>query len=318
MPDFNVTRHRFEPGEFPAERGLDLTASSGVPALFGASSYVSLFELWHHHARGVAFKERTLDQMSAGTFLEAGIAAWASQELGEPLQKVRQYYRAPDLRIGASPDYRTTRRRRPVEIKYCVHWTAWRDRWDEGRQCPLEYQIQVHTQSALMGADCGYVFVLFGADLRRFDVPFSPDVWKATVDHAAAFWQSVADGTVPDADGADPEDVFWAFARSRIANPIDLTGDNAVPGILLDWQEAEVEAKAIKAALKPVEERAKAAKAKLLGRIGDHDGAIVGKTIVAAPTVERGEYVAKATAYRSLKIEKARAASKTPALEVAQ
>ncbi|MFO0271521.1 MAG: YqaJ viral recombinase family protein [Gemmatimonadota bacterium] len=319
MPDLRIERINLaKDGSFPLERAMDLTASSGIPALYGVSSYTSRFEWWHHFARGIAFKERDTDAMSAGKYLEAGIAAYAADRLGEPVQKVRQYYRAPDLRIGATPDYRTAKGHRPLEIKFCAHWTSWRDRWAEGNECPLEYQLQTITQMGLMGCrTAGHVAVLFGAEITIFDVPWSDEVWTSIVEHAAEFWRSIDENRPPDPDEAEPEDVFWAFARSRLSNPIDLSGDNEVPGIVARLAEVDAAAKVAKATLKPIEEEQKALKAKLLGRIGDHDGGTLPGLVIAAPTIERAEYVAKATAYRQIKVIDENAKAKGRAKEAA-
>lgn len=273
----------------------DLT-STDVAALFGLSPYKTHFELWHEkrHAERVTIADN--DRMRWGRRLEAVVATGIAEDQGWAVRPMKEYVRLPDLRLGASFDFRIQASRpsiqQPIdawnpaqhdtandallEIK-TVDFLRFRDGWtieDEFIEAPAHIELQVQHQMLVSGLRRAYIGVMIGGNrievlTREADV----DVHAGILARAAEFWQTVADGRAP--DPVMPDDADALIRMNQFAEPgklADLRGDASIATLLQDYARLGNEAKTI-------EDDRKVIKAELLQRLGDAEKAItdVGK-----------------------------------------
>jgi predicted phage-related endonuclease len=87
-----------------ALRKPDVTASV-VASLFGCHPYVSALKLYLAHS-GVEFDEADNRVFRRGRLMEPTVALAVSEERPDwRIEKCDSYYRDPDLRLGATPDF---------------------------------------------------------------------------------------------------------------------------------------------------------------------------------------------------------------------
>jgi putative phage-type endonuclease len=145
---------------------------SDVAALFGLSPYSSRWQLWMEKAGKLPPEDISGNKaVQAGTFLESGIANWASHRWSMDLGKVSDYYTVDDCPgMGASFDY-ITAGGAPVEIKWSARGYGWHYNGEEIDDEP-----------------------------RRMKVPRNDNIIDAIKNQITLFWQSIADGTEPEPD----------------------------------------------------------------------------------------------------------------------
>jgi predicted phage-related endonuclease len=226
-----------------AMRQRDVTASV-AGALLGVHEYQTAYGLWALKAARIAEDPEENPAMRRGRLLEDD----ALQILAEdhptwtvtPANDV--YHRAPELRLGATPDAFVTIPSRPgrglLQVKTVASDKYRRDWLADGAEdpeVPLWIAIQAIVETKLSGADYALVAPLIvghGLDVVPVEVPIHDGVFARVVEETAAFWELVESGRDPEPDyGRDTALIGRVYARDD-GTEIDLSRDNRMPDLL--------------------------------------------------------------------------------------
>jgi putative phage-type endonuclease len=205
-----VIAHDVAPGsaEWHALRAQDVT-STEVAALYGASPYITEFELHHRKRAGEVAAFTPTERMRWGQRLEEAIALGAAEQNGWTVSPWKQYLRLPEERIGSSFDYRVLGEDALLECKN-VAGDQFRKGWvtdgERVLEAPLHIELQVQHQMLVAGVQRAYIAVLVGGNQlhvvqREADAGIGADIRRKV----EAFWASVADGVAPKATPADAD-----------------------------------------------------------------------------------------------------------------
>ena len=91
--------------EWLALRTLDVTSTESA-ALFGESPYDTEFSLWHRKKSGAIVKLEPNERMDWGTDLQDQIAASLAKWQHVGIERITEYMRLTNTRMGASFDFR--------------------------------------------------------------------------------------------------------------------------------------------------------------------------------------------------------------------
>jgi putative phage-type endonuclease len=231
---------------------------SDVGALLGVSPYKTLWQLHMEKAGKLATEDLSLNKaVQAGTYLEDGIARWASTTWDMEIEKVHAYHTVDDVPgMGASLDY-ATQAGAPVEIKWSGRGHGWLYQGDQILEAPEHYLVQVQQQIACVGAEYGWLIALIDNEPRRMFVPRHDGIITAIREGITQFWEDVHNGVEPDPDFRLDGDAIGRLLEQTPYAEVDLTGvDGAVA--LFDLYKAKA------AEAKVADADAGEAKAKLL------------------------------------------------------
>lgn len=283
-------------------RAQDVT-STEVAAIFGASPYCTLFELWHRKKNGHVVEVEQNVRMKWGTRLQRAIADGIAEDEGWRIRPMTEYIRNPKLRMGASfdfaiePDtcecghggndhspidgcvfnmgdggmcgckqYVETAQPGILEIKN-VDSLAFRDGWivdGDDVEAPPHIELQVQHQLLVSGRAFAYIGALVGGNRPvLIRRERNEKVMDAIKSQVASFWMTVAAGKEPVPD----------FNRDAavIAKLYNFADPNKVLRVHGDAKFASLMEKYKDAAKAEKEacERKDAAKAELLMAVGD-------------------------------------------------
>jgi predicted phage-related endonuclease len=218
-------------------RKQDVTASV-VGALLTEHDYATPMHLWAEH-RGVEFEAKPENKrMRRGRKLEK-LVGEEVEELHPDwkIEPVGAYYRDPELRLGATPDFwvlNDPRGRGVLQAK-----TAAPDiiakKWDDGRVPPDWIVWQVRTEMLLTDAAFGAIAVLdpFNWDCYLIEVERNAEAELALVAAVKRFWELVHAGVEPEPDFTRDAAVVRALTRRETPGEVrDLSGNNALPDLL--------------------------------------------------------------------------------------
>jgi predicted phage-related endonuclease len=285
-----------------ALRKPDVTASV-VASLFGCHPYVSALKLYLAHS-GVEFDEADNRVFRRGRLMEPTVALAVSEERPDwRIEKCDSYYRDPDLRLGATPDFLIhgdPRGLGVLQTKTAAPYIYQRD-WEGGATVPFWVQLQVLTEAMLTDAAFGVVAVLeinaFDLALSIIEVPRHPAAEQRIRDAVAKFWDDVAAGREPAPDyGKDAELLKMIAPREVADKSIDLSGDNELPALLDQRAEIMTAMKGYEARKDEIETMLKFIMRDAESVVGLPDWNITWKT------THRAEYVMKAKDIRTLRI----------------
>jgi len=212
-------------------RQADVTASD-VAAVFGLHPWKTPLQLWSEQS-GVDVSSPETAAMRRGRWLEdAVIAACRDHHPDWQIEKPGVYLRAPDFRIGATPD--AIAGNVAIQCK-TVADRSFRDSWGDGP--PVHYQMQALTEAMMLNADRAILAVLvispYGADYHEFDVPRHPAAEARIKSAVPEFWRTIERGDAPKAQYvADADLLTKLHAPDAEKPPIDLTGDNRIQELL--------------------------------------------------------------------------------------
>lgn len=236
-----------------AVRAPDLTSTT-VPALFGASPHVSLFELWHHfHDKG-ALPELDLsdnDRVFWGETLQDSIAKGVAKREGWKLRRMREYIRFPALRLGSSFDFSIESDPLGVlEIKNVdglQFKTGWVKDDDGAIEAPLHIEIQLATQMLVSGRSYGVIAALVGGnDVKLIRRERDETVCEAIRTKAGEFWASVEEHREPPpnfkVDGAFIAKLYGVDPHKLC----DATGSSQMLALAENYDDARAQEKRFK------------------------------------------------------------------------
>jgi putative phage-type endonuclease len=285
-----------------AMRQQDVTASD-IAAVAGVDPRRSRLRVWAEKAGMVPGVEEN-NLMRRGRWMEpAAIAALAEVRPTWDVRRATVYLRAPELRIGATPDAVAIDPEREghgvVQIKVVSAPVFERDwRTPEGLAAPLYYQLQTLTEARLAGAAWAVVAALvidtFDADLHLVDVQQSEGAWARLTREVESFWRSIEAGAMPAIDPVrDAETLAALYPREADTPQIDLPAE-LVP---LLTERAE-----LKATIKAAEERVDEIDAVAKAALGNAAIGTCPPFRVTWKTEHRAERVQKAWTGRVLRI----------------
>jgi putative phage-type endonuclease len=294
-----------------AARTISIGASESA-ALFGLApdSRESEYSLWAKKAGLVEPEQIDAEWLEWGQLLEGPIAERYAKRTGATLWQpptpwcVAVHPRLPFLTATIDRWIVTPGQNRgDLEIKNVGAFNAdWRE--DGATKVPLHIQAQVQHQLAVTGFAYAVVAALIGGNkLETFEVERNQEFIDELEAKAEDFWGKVQRKEAPPADGSE--------ATSKALKRLHPDDDGST--IVLD-QEAEeltVALEAAKASKSEAEAKEKEAKNKLIAKIGAATFAdLPGGRRLSLKTTERTGYYVDDTKYRTLRIEKPKAAKK--------
>lgn len=267
--------------EWLAYREKDIT-STEVAGLFDAGSYEgarTFYELFHKKSGSIkpaAFI--TSDRIKWGTRLESAIAYGIAEDHGVIAVPFKNYMRIPEIRLGASFDFRivgladgytgdeTVRNMYRehgdgnLEVKN-VDSLQFRRNWiDDGETIEATPQIEMQTQAQMEVADLGWSLIapLVGGNtpkivIRNRDL----EVGEMIRTKAAELWERIAAGNPPTPDFEKDEEVISKLYVNNNGLEVDLSENNHLIELCAEHEAA-------KTAKLESEKRQKAAKAEIL------------------------------------------------------
>lgn len=251
-----------------ALRKRDITSTESS-ALFGASPYVTRFDLYHRKRSYETPEFVVNDRMKWGNYLEAAIAQGIATERGWDIRPMKEYMRLPDERIGASFDFMILNHPggpAHLEIKN-VDYMAFKDGWiveDGETQAPVHIEFQVQHQMLVSGFPRSFIGALVGGNNAVvIERERDEGVIKSIRKKISEFWRDVEAGKEPPA--VMPEDADVMIRMNQYAEPgkvVDSSGDEELKAMVLEYKAETAKAKS-------ATEYSKVLKAKIFERVGD-------------------------------------------------
>jgi predicted phage-related endonuclease len=219
-------------------RKPDITASV-VAALFGLHPYVTALKLYYQH-NGMEFEFEETKPIRRGRLLENVVAQRVGEEHDDwIIEKCQTYFRAPELQLGATPDFFIHGDPRGLGIlqtKTAYPHIFERD-WDNGNITPLWIELQLLTEMLLADAAFGVAAVVYNYDLDVCirELPRHAGAEERIKTAAQNFWELMRIGHEPAPDfGKDAELIKLISPREATDKMVDMSGDNELPEILAE------------------------------------------------------------------------------------
>lgn len=290
-----------------ALRRQDVTAST-AGALLGVHEYTTPYELWALKAGHLAEPDDDSPSMRRGRLLEPVALQLLAEEHPEwEIEPGRSYYRDPLARLGATPDALAADPERGpgiIQVKTVepgVFRRGWRDADTGEVELPLWIAVQAIVEAHLTGAQWATVAAMtvgHGIDIHLIDVPIHAGVVERVRDAVKDFWSLVESGRAPEPDYGRDGEVIAAMFRASDGQTVDLPGDEAFLAMLGERERLSADRKAADLRLKEINTA-------ILAALGPAEcGRLPNGILISAKTVHRGEYMAKATSFRTIRITK--------------
>lgn len=277
----------------------EVVTSTEVAALFDASPYTTLFELWHRKRDKSVVSIEPNERMVWGTRLESAIAAGVAQDQGWSIRKMTEFIRDTDLKLGASFDYSIIEDTEILEVKN-VDSLAFRDGWlvdGDNVEAPAHIELQIQAQLLVSGRKRTRLAALIGGNkvqlIRRERDEKAIEAIKARVKD---FWASIDANVEPTPDFS--RDSKFIASLYGFANPgTEYAGSNIellreLVGEYKRLGEIEKNARSEKDALK----------AKILMEIGTSEKVKADTFSISAGMIGPKEYTVKSEGYRDFRV----------------
>lgn len=294
--------------EWLANRMQDVTASD-VGAVCGVSPYSTPLRVYAEKKQLIPpIGENAA--MLRGRIMEAAIIAYLRETYPDwKIVDADVYVRAPELRIGCTPDLMVERPDRPgigtIQMKTVARriYTAEWERDDGSIVVPLYYQLQALTEAKLTGADWAEIAVMvmgeFDCPVYLIDVPIVEEAWQQVVAWVTSFWRAFDGGYWPEVRPGDDYDTLKDIypKEDEDADPLDLSNSNTIPA-LLD------ERAGLTAAIRDAEFRKKEIETEVMVAMGEASAASLPGWSIKWKLEQRAEQVRPASESRVLRINK--------------
>lgn len=257
-----------------------------VAALFGASPWLTEFELWNLKAGNIAGQE--FNVIGADGVPQNERAYWGIRFEREIVEAAKERWGYIDREqidkldngagLGGHPDRRVICPERGpgiLETKM-VDWLEWK-KWDG--EPPLNYLLQTQTYVGLDKCAWGDLIALVGGNkLERYQYDFRPAIYADIEARVAKFWKSVRDNKPPKPDYTRDRGVLTEIYAETSGGVIDLRHDNRMYELTAEYIEATDQKRA-------AEKRVEAIQSELLDKVGENAFAMVDGYSVKIPTV---------------------------------
>ena len=302
-----VERHAIESREqWLAMRQQDLTASD-IAAVIGLDPFKSRLRVYAEKTGTIGQAEDN-PAMQRGRCFEVGVANMLEEKYPAwVIQKNRFYYRDPEIRLGATPDFVVTAPDHPegihgnVQAKI-VSRTAFEREWID-RKAPLKHELQTLTEAMLLNPNWSMVAAAIltehTAELVESPVPRHAHAEERIRQIARDFWANIEAGRAPPADYSIDRQVIEAMHPTGGAGTIDLTHNNRIGELCserLAWQHRKTNAEG---ALEEVD-------AEIKDILGDHEFGEHPQYSISWKLQQRKETVLPATEFRVLRVSRKR------------
>lgn len=299
-------------------RDNDVTAST-VGALFGVHDYQTAFGLWAEKTGAIdpsepddlvideSGDEITVPPIIRGHMLEPIVAQLIKEVRPHwRLRKSHMYFRDPDIRIGATPDYIVhdkDRGRGICQIKTAGLWpfkAKWVDPDTREVVPPLWIGLQALTEADLVGADWACIACLVidnKLSLRIIDVPINRKLIDESHRRVREFWQMIADGKEPDPDYGRDGAILRMMYPEDDGSEIDLSDDQHITSLVNERE-------ALSATKKDSEKAIDRINNELIHRLGNAARATIDGGTITFKTVSRKAYSVAAKTYRAIRVNK--------------
>jgi predicted phage-related endonuclease len=282
-----------------ALRANDVTAS-GVGALFGLHPYQTPRGLFAEKTDVLTEDEDTV-AMRRGRLLEDAVAkAYQERHPSYKILKARHYYRAAELRLGATPDFLMLddkRQRAVLQAKTVAPLTFKRSWTDETP--PTWISLQCLTEAMLTRAAYGVIAALvvdgWHFDLHEYVVPRHEAAERRICEAVAKFWDDVSHGRAPEFQPADRSLIATIYPRQTPGSTVDLRASNEWPTLLRRRER-------YKHLIEQATARQRAIETRLMAEMGLHETALVNDWRITFKQQHRKEYTVQATDFRVLRI----------------
>lgn len=277
-----------------AMRRADVTASD-IAAVFGLHPWRTPLQLWADKT-GLDIETPENAAMRRGRWFEdAVIAACRDAHPDWTIEKPGIYLRAPEYRIGATPD--AVAGDVAIQCK-TVAEQAFASQWADGP--PIHYQLQTMTEAMLLGVSHAILAVLvispYGADYREFDIPRHAAAEARILAAVPEFWAKIGRGETPKADyAADADVIAMLHAPDAAKPPLDLSTDNYLPTLLAEYETA-------RAAASEADDQVTGLKAQIVEKLAGATMATLPGWRITNRIQSRKETVVKATSFPVLRI----------------
>jgi predicted phage-related endonuclease len=230
--------------QWKAWRRQDVATASTVGALFNCHPYVTALRLYVQ-ARGVEFPDHDNAVMRRGRWLEPAVAVAVREQRPDwTIEPADAYYRDPDLKLGATPDFFVHGDPRGLGVLQAKTATAAileRD-WDNGESCPTWIILQAMTEALLTEAAFAVVAVLvvdpYKMDCKMIEIAGELAMQADIVARVRQLRDDVAAGREPQPDFAKDAEVIKLLAPHEIkGTAVDLSGNNELPMLLARREE---------------------------------------------------------------------------------
>lgn len=306
------TIHPKDEDEWLKLRTYDIT-SSEVAALFGMSSYVTEFELYHRKRDGKVVIQEEQEWTRWGKRLQDTIAAGVAEDQNWKIRKMTEYMRDTELRMGASFDFSieaetVSDNPSPVATLYPglleiknVFNMIFKDQWIEDEdgniEAPPHIELQVQHQLAVSGRSFAYIAALVGGNQLQLIKRLPNEAIIAEIKkRVALFWERVDAGTPPPVD------------LNRDADFISSLYGYAEPGTVYDARDMDVfrdlclKYKELGEAESAAKSQREAIKTRLLMEIGSAEKVLGDGFTISAGTVGPVDMAYRREGYRLFKV----------------
>lgn len=281
-------------------RKQDVTAST-VAALFSMHPYASAYGLYAEKT-GLELPDIDNAVLRRGRLLEHAVAIAVEEDHPEwKLEKAAHYYRDPDIRIGATPDYYVHGDDRGLGIIQAktVAPSAFKKSWSDGN-LPFWISLQAMVEMMLTGATWGAVAALvidpFKLDCHLYPIPRHAGVEQRIREAVKQFWSDVEFAIEPEPDFKRDADLIAAMYPAAVPlKTIDLSGDNHLPVLL-------AERATLKDRIKFDDARCKEIETEIKSKMGDAEIATLDGFAITHKNQTRKAYTVKETSFRMLRI----------------
>jgi putative phage-type endonuclease len=234
-----------------AMRAQDLT-STEVSALFGASPYMTEYELYLTKTGQLAAEFEETDRIKWGKRLEAPIAMGVAEDRGLEVEPFKNYMRIPELRMGSSFDFIILPgegyKHGLMEIKN-VDGLQFKRSWIEGGddaddEAPPHIEFQVQHQMEVADIDWCLIVALVGGNTPKVIArQRDPEVGALIRERVAEFWHRVDTGNAPKPNFTKDGDTLARLYRDNDGSVIDLSENARLTELCRSYKDAGEQAK---------------------------------------------------------------------------
>lgn len=222
---------------------------SEIPALFGESSYLTKYKLWHTKKGNI--DEEDLDnneRIQAGQFMEEGAIKWANHKFGLALYQPKVYVTHKLVKgMGCTPDaYDAENDKRLAQIKnvdslqFALHWEH---EGSEITRAPLEILLQCQHELEVTDREENELIVLVGGNrLFRMRCLRDRHIGEIITTAVGGFWMDIDAGRAPDPE-FDRDSMTVKELRSKlpVKQIVDMTHEKYICDLAVRGLAAYVE-----------------------------------------------------------------------------